>query len=598
MKHAPRPLIIQSGVLCLYGYGLRLAVERGHLIAEDGIAGERRIGRFARVGSGIRRVVVLGSSGTVSLDALRWLHETGAAFVQIAASGELIASGTPHALTDVRLRRAQAMSSVNTVGVDIARHLLREKLVGQARVLDNISGRRPVGELVQACAEQLEKAPSIDSLRFIESRAAAAYWSAWEDVPVHFAGRGAKQVPMHWRRFGTRRSLLTNGPRKATNPPNALLNYLYTIALAEARLAALAVGCDPALGVIHADRPNRDSLASDLMEPVRPTVDEHVLQLLATHTFQPSDFFETREGNCRLMPDVAAPLATTALRWRRALGPIAERVGGAFRRVAASATAMTPPVLPAPAAAVAFRTPLTGRNRSRPLTERAASMSALHLVRRCRDCGASLRGAKRTYCDDCLPTAARRASAKGVNVQRQLRAVGDDRRQSEASRRTLSDHAKRRAKERQDWEGKHPTLPSAQTFDSEILPLLTEIPDEVLAKASGLSRQAIKSIRRKRMRPHARHWDRLRAAAAHYRESHPPLPERFRDPGFFAREIAPFLPAIGAAGIQRATTLSKSYARRILHGHHIPDRRHWPALANEVAIAREAGASRGRMTRA
>ena len=41
----------------------------------------------------------------------------------------------------------------------------------------------------------------------------------------------------------------------------------------EARLAAAALGLDPGLGVLHLDTPNRDSLACDLMEAVRPQVD-------------------------------------------------------------------------------------------------------------------------------------------------------------------------------------------------------------------------------------------------------------------------------------------------------------------------------------
>ncbi len=42
-----------------------------------------------------------------------------------------------------------------------------------------------------------------------------------------------------------------------------MLNYLYAILEAETRIVAFAMGLDPALGVIHADRPHRDSLACD-----------------------------------------------------------------------------------------------------------------------------------------------------------------------------------------------------------------------------------------------------------------------------------------------------------------------------------------------
>ena len=44
----------------------------------------------------------------------------------------------------------------------------------------------------------------------------------------------------------------------------------------EARLAAAALGLDPGLGVLHVDSGSRDSLALDLLEPVRPQVDSYL----------------------------------------------------------------------------------------------------------------------------------------------------------------------------------------------------------------------------------------------------------------------------------------------------------------------------------
>lgn len=77
--------------------------------------------------------------------------------------------------------------------------------------------------------------------------------------------------------FGTRISPLTGSPRLAVNPPNAMLNYLYAVLESEARLSAAAFGLDPGLGVLHVDSGNRDSLALDLLEPIRPQVDSYLL---------------------------------------------------------------------------------------------------------------------------------------------------------------------------------------------------------------------------------------------------------------------------------------------------------------------------------
>lgn len=59
------------------------------------------------------------------------------------------------------------------------------------------------------------------------------------------------------------------------------------------------------MGVLHLDTTNRDSLACDLMEPVRPDVDAYVLKWILRQPLKRSWFFEERNGNCRLMADLA-----------------------------------------------------------------------------------------------------------------------------------------------------------------------------------------------------------------------------------------------------------------------------------------------------
>jgi len=502
----------RDGVLVLTGFGLRIAVDRGHLVLEDGVGKQRRSGRFPRVGGEIRRLVVVGHAGSVSLEALRWLHEIGAAFVQIGADGELIALGVTSALTDARLRRAQALAIGSDVGLSIARMLLLEKVTGQARVLDRINGHRESRQIVSDAIGLLGECKSVDQLRFVESRAAAAYWSAWEFLPVNFAGKDAKHVPTHWRTAGTRRSILSSSPRKAATPVNAILNYLYTVLEAEARLAALAVGCDPALGVIHSDKPSRDSLACDLMEPVRPAVDDFVLSLIESHTFGRTDFFETREGNCRLMPELTQPLGTSALKWAHAIAPVAERVGGAFLRAPLQTALSVTAGLNHTSrnATPRFRTPLTGRNRSRRDYSARTRILESHALRsRCRDCGSDLNGRNRVYCDSCLPAAAQRASAKGVQMQKELRAVGMDGRSSEGARQKHREHALRVAELKRQWEAEHKTIPSPVVFREQMGPRLTSVSVKAIAKATGLSSSSCKKIRSGSLVPHPMHWESL-----------------------------------------------------------------------------------------
>lgn len=315
----------QHGILTLHGYGIKVSVDRGHLIIEDGIGAERSKARFPRVGHRLKRLIVIGADGMVSLAALRWLADQNASFVMLNRDGSVLFTTGPVRSSDARLRRAQALASHTGADVVIARELIHQKLLGQEQVAREHLHVTSTVEQIAACRLDLAEAETLDAVRTLESRGAAAYWSAWRDVQVTFPVNDLRDVPKHWRTFGTRKSILTGSQRLATNPPNAILNYLYAILEAESRLAAAALGLDPGLGFIHVDTTARDSLACDLMEAIRPKVDAYVLRVLR-ETLSRKYFFEERNGNCRLMADFAAQLAETAPMWAREVAPFAEWV--------------------------------------------------------------------------------------------------------------------------------------------------------------------------------------------------------------------------------------------------------------------------------
>ncbi|MFV0336866.1 MAG: type II CRISPR-associated endonuclease Cas1 [Chthoniobacterales bacterium] len=62
---------------------------------------------------------------------------------------------------------------------------------------------------------------------------------------------------------------------------NALLNYGYAIIRAATARALVSAGLQPALGVFHHKRDNPFCLADDLMEPLRPLVDQCVKTILS-----------------------------------------------------------------------------------------------------------------------------------------------------------------------------------------------------------------------------------------------------------------------------------------------------------------------------
>src|SRR5262245_20309006 len=71
----PSRAIPKHGVLCLYGFGVICKVDRGHLYCSWGIADDRHTIRLPKVNSGLRRLVMIGSEGFITLEALRWISD-------------------------------------------------------------------------------------------------------------------------------------------------------------------------------------------------------------------------------------------------------------------------------------------------------------------------------------------------------------------------------------------------------------------------------------------------------------------------------------------------------------------------------------------
>src|SRR6202030_4089641 len=218
-------LIPRHGVVTLFGYGIRVYIDRGHLIVKDGIGRDRHEGRFARVGHGLRRLVVIGSDGFVSLAALRWLADQEAAFVMLERDGSLITATGPVGPSDARLRRTQALAHQAGTALTIARELIRQKLRGQEQIARDRLNDQTVADTIAQARADVGAADTIEMIRLLEAHAAHAYWTAWRKLKIDFPKSDLQRVPDHWLSFGTRKSPLPRSPRLAANPANAILNY-------------------------------------------------------------------------------------------------------------------------------------------------------------------------------------------------------------------------------------------------------------------------------------------------------------------------------------------------------------------------------------
>jgi CRISPR-associated endonuclease Cas1 len=480
--------IPRHGVVTLYGYGIQVRVDRGHLLLEDGIGVERRQCRLPRVGHGLRRLVVIGSDGIVSLAALRWLADQDAAFVMLDRDGSVLVTTGPIRSSDAKLRRAQALSHHSGAAVRITRELISQKIAGQARVARYKLLDTTTADTITRFGAELPRADSVITIRLIESQAARAYWSAWSTLPINFPKNQLLRVPEHWRSFGARVSPLTGSPRLATNPPNAILNYLYALLESEARLAAAALGLDPGMGVLHVDTTARDSLACDLMEVVRPQVDAYLLDWITRQPLSREWFFEQRDGNCRLMAPFAVQLSKTAPIWGRAVEPITEWVARAFWLTIRKSD-------------VPFATRLTQGNKrqAKGAPPCAPALSTPRPQTLCRGCGKNIT-AGRTHCAQCSIEGATERLADAARLGR-LAA------QTRGALAKQADSQRRHSRARLLWDkASQPTWLTPEMFSQRIQPLLSNISTSVIRSTIGVSRWYASRIRQG-YRPHPRHWE-------------------------------------------------------------------------------------------
>ena len=480
----------RSGVLMLHGFGIKVRMQCGHLEIEDGVGSERRKIRLPRVGHGLKRLVCISEDGFTTLSALKWLAEVGVSFLMLNRNGKVVLVTGPTAPSDVRLRRAQALAPSNGVGLEISRALIEAKLEGQERVIRERLNDLAAAQVIATFREKLSVANTIEMVRMLEAHAAVSYFGAWRNVPVLWPKADLRRTPDHWLTVGSRHSPLSGGPRLAVTPVHAILNYCFALLESESRLALSALGLDPGLGVgLHTDTPNRDSLALDVLEPVRPQIEAWLLDWISHNPLRRADFFETANGNCRLMARFCAKLSETAPTWGKLVAPWAEYVARSLWR-----TTHKPTHRDAPA------TRLTQHHRRQA---KGGSTPRVSLPPRppsiCRGCGVSTKVGK-SYCASCGVTVSREGLIEAAKLGR-IKGHSPEAlaRQSEKQRKHAAAVKAWNASDKPAWL-------TEEVFLQQIQPRLAALTVPVISSALGVSEPYAALIRSKKYLPHPRHW--------------------------------------------------------------------------------------------
>ena len=298
------------GTLYLDRKGLSLALKYGQLqIREPG-------GPVQGIPVRLLERVVL--QGNIAMDStvLTGLADQGADVLMLSGRHSrrlAVVLGKGHG--DARRRLAQyRLHHQHDQRLAWTQRLIQAKLLGQRSLLRHALSlrpdrRRPLQAGISQLSEnlvRLAQAHHLDGARGYEGSGAAAYFSAFCQLfpgSLNFHGRNRRP------------------PR---DPVNAGLSLGYTLLHFEAITACHRAGLDPLIGFLHEPAFGRESLALDLIEPLRPRLDHWLWNLFRERWLTRMARFLVKQGYRMQYSVFAASLNRQRL--SQLLSDMAERI--------------------------------------------------------------------------------------------------------------------------------------------------------------------------------------------------------------------------------------------------------------------------------
>ncbi len=282
--------------LFLHGFGTSVRVDGRTLEIEWRSEGRKEFYRPQHLP--FDSVVVDSPTGSVSLEALRFLAIHDVPVTLLRWNGTILSTILPRGPSNGELRVAQVMAYSNRDSrLRIAREFIREKVSKTVALAEHLSKTFPASPDPIRNESERDEGTSLNDLRVFEARVAQAYWKEF-----------AKAVESLWPKSGfvSRRSPQRSWNNSAADATNALLNYGYSLLESACRSAIVSVGLLPEIGFVHEVAPSKLPLAYDLQEPFRWLVDLSVIEVLRDGELdRKKDFIVTENYHVRLRPTAA-----------------------------------------------------------------------------------------------------------------------------------------------------------------------------------------------------------------------------------------------------------------------------------------------------
>ncbi len=286
--------------LYLSGFNVSLNVDRARLVIRDGIH-EPDIEpeqldvqpRHAHFDS----VIIDGHSGTISLDAIKWLMRHGIPLFVLDYNGTLLSSTLPRDPVNGPLKIAQ-ISAYNDpeTRMNIAKKFIEAKSQRTVEELSWLSDKHEDLDTHEVESEiaRIAECDSLPKLMQVEGHIADLYSRQLQRI-----------LP---QKLGFNSRVHESRQMNASDPINCLLNYGYAVLESECRKAINSVGLESTIGFLHEAQQSKYPLVYDLQEPFRWLIDITLIECLEYKRFSKKDFYRLDNYVLRLKPETAKKL--------------------------------------------------------------------------------------------------------------------------------------------------------------------------------------------------------------------------------------------------------------------------------------------------
>lgn len=195
---------------------------------------------------------------------------------------------------NVKLKKLQYQLSENKKGINIAREIIKSKMINQKSTLTTLNKRKRIS-LVDECRGNISK--QINELNSIKLT------NNHENVKMKIMGCEGKASHEYWNAIKLlvpQKIGFEKRTKKPTDLLNSMLNYGYAILASEITKSILINGLDPYCGLLHFDMDKRTSLVYDLIEDFRQQIVDKTVINLVNRNRVTTDDLDKRNNSIKL----------------------------------------------------------------------------------------------------------------------------------------------------------------------------------------------------------------------------------------------------------------------------------------------------------